>query len=306
MKGLIKMKKFVILTDSCSDLSGELRERYGIEYVPMHFSCDDKEYVADLDYGEISQKDFYNLMRDGKRVITAQANMEDYRKVFETYASEGVAVLSVSCSSALSASVKASYVAKDEVLKAYPEAKIVCIDTLMSCAGLGLIAMKASMMRDAGAELDEVAEWIEENKLCFHQEACIDSLTYLKRAGRVSAASAFFGGILSVKPIIISDAKGRNVAVEKVKGRRASIKRAAERFAESYVKSDLPIVVAHADCDEDAELFKSEIVAKLAELGDNDTQVLTEVIGPIVGASVGPGTIGVFFFGKEVTDGKDD
>ena len=100
--------------------------------------------------------------------------------------------------------------------------------------------------------------------------------------------------------------KGRNVAVEKVQGRRASIKRASERFAESYVKSDLPIVVAHADCDEDAELFKSEIVAKLAELGDSDTQVLTEVIGPIVGASVGPGTMGVYFFGKEVTDGKDD
>ena len=300
------MEKFVILTDSCSDLSGELRAKYDIEYVPMHFSCDDREYVADLDYKEISKRDFYNLMRDGKRIITAQANMEDYRRVFESYASAGVAVLSISCSSALSASVKASYVAKDEVLKSYPDAKIICIDSLMSCAGLALINIKAAMMRDAGAGIDEVAEWIENNKLAFNQEACVESLTYLKRAGRVSAASAFFGGILSVKPILISDAKGRNVAVEKVKGRRASIKRAAERFAEEYVKSDLPVIVSHADCAEDAELFKSEIVARLTELGDTSTEVLTEVIGPIVGASVGPGTMGVYFFGKEVTVGKDD
>ncbi len=302
------MEKFVILTDSCSDMSGELRAKYDVEYVPMHFSCDEREYVADLDYKEISQRDFYNLMRDGKRVITAQANMEDYRKVFESYAKDGVAVLSLSCSSALSASVKASYVARDEVMKEYPEAKIICIDTLMSGVGLALITIKASMMREAGVGIDEISEWIEKNKLCFHQEGCVDSLTYLKRAGRVSAASAFFGGILSVKPIIISDAKGRNIAAEKVKGRRASIKRLAERFADEYVPSELPIIFSHADCVEDAEVLKSEVIAKLNEKGINPDEITfyTEYIGPIVGASVGPGTVAVYFFGKEVTLGAEE
>ncbi len=302
------MEKFVIITDSCSDLSGELRDRYGIEYVPMYFSCDEREYAADLDYKEISQKDFYNLMRDGKRVITSQANKESYREVFRKYAEAGVGVLSVSCSSALSASVKASLVARDEVLTEFPNAEIVCIDTLMSGSGLGLIAIKASMMRESGATLAECAQWIEENKLNFHQEGCVDSLTYLKRAGRVSAASAFFGGILSVKPIIISDAKGRNIAAEKVKGRRASIKRLAERFADEYVSSELPIIFSHADCAEDAEALKSEVLAKLAEMGvDTDSLTFyTEYIGPIVGASVGPGTVAVWFYGKEVTLGSEE
>lgn len=302
------MKKFVILTDSCSDLTLELREKYDIDYVPMHFSCDDKDYVADLDYKEISAKDFYNLMRDGKRVITAQANTAQYLEAFEKYINEGFDVLSISCSSALSASVKASYAARDELLAKYPEAKIICIDSLISSIGEGLITIKAAELRAEGKSIDEVAEWIEENKLRFNQNGCPEKLTYLKQAGRVSAASAFFGGLLNIKPIIISDAKGRNVAVEKVKGRKASLIRAAELTAEEYESSDISIGISHADCEDEAKELLAVILEKLSAKGVDTSKVNTvfTYIGPIVGASVGPGTVIAYCYGKKVTYDAED
>ena len=291
------MKKFVIITDSCSDLEKEIREKYDISYVPMHFSFDDKDYVASLDWDEISAPDFYNVMRSGKRIYTAQVNANDYLAAFEGAINEGCDVLSISCSGMLSSSVKTSYSIRDSLLEKYPDAKIICIDACNSCSGLGLMCIKASEMRSEGLSIEQTAAWIEANKLKYNQEASVDKLIYLKQAGRVSAASAFFGGIFNVKPIIISDVCGRNAAIEKVKGRRTALLRLAERVVSEYdpeVKSE--IIVSHADAKEEAELVKSWIEEKLPE-----AVVKTAYIGPIVGASVGPGTISIYFFGKEVT-----
>ncbi|MBE6645647.1 MAG: DegV family protein [Ruminococcaceae bacterium] len=291
------MKKFVIITDSCSDLDKELRAKYDIQYVPMHFSIDGKDYVASLDWDEISAPDFYNVMRGGKRIMTAQVNANDYIAAFEDAINNGYDVLSISCSAALSASVKASYTVRDSLLEKYPDAKIICIDALNSCSGLGMICIAAAELRSEGKSIEETASWVEENKLKFNQEATVDKLTYLKQAGRVSAASAFFGGIFNVKPIIISDVGGKNAAIEKVKGRKTSIDRLAERFSEEY-EPGREIVIAHADCPADAELLKEAILGKLE---NKNVSVRTAYIGPIVGASVGPGTIAVYFYGKAVS-----
>lgn len=133
-----------------------------------------------------------------------------------------------------------------------------------------------------------------------NQECCVESLKYLKMAGRVSASSAFFGGLLNIKPLLISDAKGQNFAVEKVKGRKNSIDRVAARFAERY--EDVPyqhVFVSHSDCIEDAEYFKSALQTALP---DKNLDIHVGYIGPIVGASVGPGTLAVYFYGKKVTE----
>ncbi|MBQ7879722.1 MAG: DegV family protein [Clostridia bacterium] len=295
------MKKFVIISDSCCDLTKDLREKYDISYVPMHVVYDGEDHIADLDWAEISASDYYGIMRGGKRITTAQVSSEDYRTAFENAIKDGCDVLSISCSSALSASVTASYAVRDELMKKYPDAKIVCIDSLTSCMALGILCMTASELRAAGKTLDEVAAWVEEHKKDAHQEATPEKLNYLKQAGRVSAASAFFGGLLNIKPIIISDAQGRNLAVEKVKGRQTSIARLAERMQADIQPVDYQkIYVVHADCEEGAAALKKEIVARMPEL---EKDIQTSWIGPIIGASVGPGTIAVYFFGNKVTDG---
>lgn len=294
------MRKFVIVTDSSSDLGLNLREKYDIDYIAMRISYDDVDIPASLDWEYIPVKDFYNLMRDGKRIKTAQINVADYQKSFSAYLEQGVDVLYLACSSALSTSYANSVRVAEELMKEHPEAKIICVDAKNSCLGLGLMAIAASKMRARGQTIEEVAEYIEKNRLKMNQLATVDNLKYLKRAGRVSTASAVFGGLLQVKPIIISDAIGQNYACEKVKGAKNAMKRMVELFKDSYDKDgDFPTIgIVHAD----NEAAADELAAAAIEaLGDKNVEIITSYIGPIIGASTGPGTIAIYFFGKEVT-----
>lgn len=294
------MENFVIVTDSCADLEQQLRDKYQIEYIPMGFTINDKNYPADLDWKVIPVKQFYDIIRGGTRIITNQINEAAFTERFTKYLDEGKDVLYIACSSALSGSYKAGEEAAKKLNAKYEENKVVCVDSLMSCYGLGILCITASEMREWGKTIDEVAEWLEANKLTMNQECCVESLKYLKMAGRVSASSAFFGGLLNIKPLLISDAKGQNFAVEKVKGRKNSIDRVAARFAERY--EDVPyqhVFVSHSDCIEDAEYFKSALQAALP---DKNLDIHVGYIGPIVGASVGPGTLAVYFYGKKVTE----
>ena len=161
------------------------------------------------------------------------------------------------------------------------------------------MSTRASELRAEGKTIEEVADWVTANRKNVNQEFTVEKLTYLKQAGRVSAASAFFGGILSVKPIIISDINGNNAAVEKVKGRRASIQRIVERFKERYLSCEgQKVMITHADCREEAEELKQLIEEAIP---DKDVPIHIGYVGPIIGASAGPGTLGVCFIGKEVT-----
>jgi DegV family protein with EDD domain len=165
--------------------------------------------------------------------------------------------------------------------------------------GLGLLCIRASELRAEGKSIDEVASWLYEHRLTVNQECTVEKLTYFKQAGRVSATTAFFGGLLQIKPIVISDALGHNVAVEKVRGRKASIERIVERFKAEYESVPYQrIVVEHADCIEDAETLRNAIIEACP---DKDIEVPILPIGPTVGATAGPGTIAVLFYGKEVT-----
>ena len=289
------MKKFVVITDTCSDLDASLREEYGVEYLPMGYSLDGVGFEADLDWKHRSFKDFYDAMRAGKRFITAQVNTESFKNGFIKYIEEGYDVLYLSASSKLSSSIHASCVAREEVLKTHPNAKICCVDSLRSCHAEGLLAIRAAKMRDNGSTLEETVAWLEENKLTAHTEATVDKLTYLRQAGRVNAASAFFGGLLNIKPIIIGDAIGQNFAVEKVKTRKKSLLRLIERVEERYLENDYPVFVSHADSLEDAEYVRDILKEKLG------ADVRIGKVGPTIGATTGPGMIGVHFFGVKET-----
>ena len=294
------MKKFVIVTDSCADLNGELRKKYDIEYLCMRVIEGIVDRPADLDWDFMPVHGFYDKMRAGTRFTTAQITSSDYAEAFEKYIADGCDVLSISCSSALSGSYKASTVARDQVLAAHKDAKIICIDALNACIGLGLLCITASKLRAEGKSVEQTASFIESNKLKMNQLAFTDDLVYMKRAGRVAPTSAFFGGILKIKPIIISDANGQNVAVEKVKGSAQVKKRVIQMLSESYdVQFPYQIVaVSHADCEEEAKEFARSVKQALP---DKDVEFIFGYIGPIVGATVGPGTMAVYFYGKEVT-----
>ena len=295
------MRGFVIFADSTCDLGKDLRVKYNIDYVPMNYVVDDEEYVASLDWESHSAKEFYDIMRGGKRVFTTQVPKNRYIERFTETIEQGKDVLYIGCSSALSGSVNTAKIVAKELLEKYPQAKIFCIDSLCSSLGQGHLAIVASNMRSEGKSIDETAEFIESIKLKMNQRGTVESMNYLARAGRIKASKAFFGNLFGVKPLIISDRIGQNYAYKKVKGMnnaRLAIAQDIKDVADGVYDM---LYISHADCEEEANKIKDAVlsVAPFKE-------VYMNTIAPIVGASVGPGTVIVYCYGKEVTiEGKE-
>ena len=295
------MKEFVIFGDSTCDLNKDLRQQYNIDYVAMNYVVDDQEYVASLDWECHPVHDFYNLMRDGKRVFTTQVPKQSFVDAFTAVIESGKDVLYIGCSSALSGSVGTSQVVAEELKAQYPDAGIYCVDALNSSLGQGHLLITAAQCRAEGKSAAETAAYIESIRLQVNQFGTVDSMEYLRRAGRIKASKAFFGNLFGIKPIIISDVKGQNYAYKKVKGAanaRAAIAQSVLEAADGVYET---LYISHADDEEAANLLKEEILA-IAPFKN----VVFGYIGPIVGASVGPGTIIAYSFGKEVTiEGND-
>jgi len=291
------MKDYMILADTCSDLDSKRLKEIGAEMVHMHIFINDEDHLANNDWQDISVKDYYDIVRTGKRLNTAQADEAQFEKKFREAAEAGKDVLYIACSGALSATIKESLRAKETVEKEFPEIKIFCVDSLNACYSLGMLVEKACALRKEGLSVEENAKWVEENKFRYNESGSVDSLTYLKRAGRVTGFAAFFGGMLAIKPIIVLNRLGQNNAFEKVKGRKASYKRSAE-LINQYIDLELSndIHLCHADCEEDIKEF-AEILR--AELGDKKVNFLFSVIDPIIGCSVGPGTFIIDFAARE-------
>lgn len=290
------MKEFVIFGDSTCDLNKALREQYGIDYIPMNYVVDDQEYVASLDWESHPVHDFYNLMRDGKRVFTTQVPKQSYINAFTAAIEAGKDILYISCSSALSGSIGTALVVAGELKEQYPDAGIYCVDSLNSSLGQGHMLIMASQLRSEGKSAAEVASYIESIRLKVNQFGTVDSMEYLRRAGRLKASKAFFGNLFGIKPIIISDIKGQNFAYKKVKGAANARTAIAQQVVEAADGVYETLYISHADDEEAANALRDEILA-LAPFKN----VVFGYIGPIVGASVGPGTIIAYTYGKEVT-----
>ena len=291
------MRPIKIVTDSCSDLCKELRDKHGIEYVKMNTVHNEKETPASLDCGDEALKALYDLMRNGERITTTQVPTAEFSEKFTKLTNEGFDVIYISCSGALSGSVNTGKIVAKDIMAKNPEAKIACIDPLMACIGEGMIATKAAELVEEGKTFDEVVAYIEDNKLRMNQFCTVNTLDYLKRAGRVKASSAFFGNLFGVKPIIISDAKGQNTAIKKVKGRLASMDEIVNLLNDAMQgEEDRRVFVGHADCpQEEVDYLVNKVKEVIA-----GAEITVGYIGPVIGASVGPGAVVVYGWGKKV------
>ena len=297
------MSKFVIFTDSTSDLTTEQRKSHGIEYVRMLVNWTDKdkkfhETYADLDWTEMSPSEYYNLMRDGAVIMTSQVTEQEFDLKFIPHLEKGEDILYFACSSGLSASgALAERLFKEKYSKKFPERTIRVVDTLTSVMAEGTMVLDAAEMKEAGKSLEEIAQTIEKTRLSYNQSATVEDLSTLAKHGRVKAATAFFGNIFGVKPILISDAKGMNFAIEKAKGRRNALLRVASLAKERVIAPEKQVCyVCEADArPEDLEL----LVGQLKQIGFKD--VVVQKLGPIISASCGPATIGVYYKGQEET-----
>jgi DegV family protein with EDD domain len=295
------MRDYCIITDSSCDLDTATREELNIDYIKMILQYDDKETVCDLDWKEFSAKQFYDRMRAGTCFKTTQINEEAYITAFTPYLEKGWDILSLSCSSGLSGSVNSSLLARKTLLEKYPGAKIFCIDSLKGSYGLGLLAMGAAGLRKEGKSAEETARWAEDVKLQVNQVGTVDDMVYLKRAGRVTGTAALMCGILNIKPLIVVNSLGQNETVAKIRGRKASLAAIINKV-EVTIKNpgEQTVGIVHADCLDDALELKQSL---LKTVGCKDVRI--NYVGPIIGATVGPGMLGVYYFGYRVPDKKE-
>lgn len=290
------MRPVKIVTDSCSDLPKELRERYDIDYMMMNTVKDGKETPASLDWEFYSPKELYDTIRNGERVTTTQVPPAEFRKYFKAELEKGNDIVYIACSGKLSGSVNVGKVEAEAILKDYPEATICCIDSINACMGEGIVAIKASEMRDKGMTAKEIEAAILPIRNNVNQFVTVHNLNALKAAGRVTGSSAFFGNLLGVKPIIISDTVGNNTPIKKAKGRLNSFKEIVALTAEAVADEKNPVVyIVHADCEEEAK-----DLAEMVKEAIPGVQTYITYIGPIIGASIGADAIGLLSFGKNV------
>lgn len=286
------MREFVISVNSTVDLPRNWLEERNIPIIPLKYTIDGEMYT-DM-YG-LTSKEFFRKLRQGQMSVTSQVNPEEAKAALEPALREGKDVLHLGFSSGLSGTYNSMRIAGEELAEKYPEAKLIVIDTLCACLGEGLLLYKVLQLREKGKNINEIAEWVEENKLHICHNITVDDLNHLHRGGRVSKTTAVVGTLVQIKPIIQVDNKGTLQVIRKERGRKRSLNKIIDMAVEQSKgwKNDM-IMVTHGDCLEDAKY-----VAKLAKekLGAED--VLINNIGTVIGSHTGPGVVAIFFMGNE-------
>ena len=289
------MSQYIIMTDSSCDLPAGLAAELELEVLSLSVLIDGKSYVNYLDERDITFADCYAALRAGRNATTSAVNVEAFVQAMEPHLQAGEDILYLGFSSALSGTYNAGAVAAQQLAEKYPERKLYAVDTLSASMGQGLLVYLTVQQKRAGATIEQARDYAEAQKLHLCHWFTVDDLNHLHRGGRVSATSAVLGTVLNIKPVLHMDNEGRLIFMEKVRGRRNSIKRMLEKMRETAIEPEKQIVfMSHGDCLEDAEYLAGRI---REEWGVKD--VVINYVGPVIGAHSGPGTLALFFLGTE-------
>lgn len=288
------MNKFIITSDTTADLPKDYVEKNEIGILPMSFQMEGKDYSGDE---ELDIKEFYDKMRNGLMPTTSQINPTQAKSKFEEYLKNGYDVLHISFSSGLSGSYNNTRIASIELNDEYKNKKVVVIDSLSVSLGEGLLVNKAVELRNEGKSIDEVAVWLEENKIKVCQHFTVNDLNHLYRGGRVSRATAILGSVIGVKPIIHVDNEGKLIPIAKVRGRKQSLTKLIDNMEKtigSYKSENKTVFISHGDAYEEAVALGERIKEKFGV-----ESIMISPIGPVIGSHSGPGTVAVFFMGEK-------
>lgn len=292
------MYKVKIITDSCSDLTPELMEHYNIDYVQMSTVFEGVTSPASLAWTPEDVHKFYDIMRHGKRITTTQVPVDEFNRVFGKYLAEDYDIVYIACSSKQSGSVNTAHVLAEKLMSEHPGRTIVCVDSLNASMGEGMLAIEAAKINDGERSASEIADYVISQRKRVNEYCTVHSLDALRRAGRVKGSAAFFGNLMGVKPIIISDLDGEQAAFKKVKGRQTSMRELVSLLKDSIENAaQQTIYFVHADCSEQEVEFMKQLIREQIPCRD----VHVGYIGPIIGASIGPDAMVLLGFGKPVT-----
>ena len=285
------MSNYRIITDSCCDFPEEILSGLDIDMVHLTLLFRDKEMTNPTDE-EI--KTMYDALRAGESASTSAVNPEGWKTAIEPVLASGKDALVMAFSSGLSTTYQSAVIASQELMEQYPDRTVKVVDTLAASLGQGMYVWYACKKRDEGLSLEELYNWCEENKQNIAHWFTVDDLMFLKRGGRISAATAVVGTMLGIKPILHVDENGKLVSVSKTRGRKNALEAVAKKLADDGLPGENETVfISHGDCLEDAEY-----VAKICKEKYGVKNVIISYVGAVIGSHAGPGTVAFFFLGK--------
>ena len=290
------MRDYVILTDSCCDLSAEMAAELGLEVLPLSLQMGDRTYRNYLDGREIGFHEFYERVRSGELATTSAVNVGQFEDAMSAVLAGGRDILCICFSSALSTTYQSACIAAESVRARYPEGRIRVIDSLSASLGQGLLRYLTARkkLREAPT-MDELGDWVEANKLHICHWFTVNDLNYLKKGGRVSAATAFVGTMLSIKPIMHTSDEGKLTVVGKARGRKSSLNTLIDTVGRLGIDlQEQTMFICQADCQAEAEAVAAELKRRYGV-----KEVYINYIGPVIGSHTGPDTMGLFFVGTE-------
>lgn len=286
------MNEFVIVSDSTVDLPKEYLQSKQVPIISLSYIMDGVTY-EEMD--GLSHKEFFEKLRAGSLPTTSQINPEQAREALEPFAKEGKDILYIGFSSGLSGSYNSVRMAAEDLKEEYPDINIITIDSLCACMGEGLLLYKALELKEHGMSMEEIAKWVEANKLHICHNVTVDDLNHLHRGGRISKTTAVVGSMIKIKPIIHMSDEGKLVVIGKERGRKKSLVSIVDRMEKQMQGYDNDIVmITHGDCIEDAEFVKKQVEERFGI-----HNVMINGIGSVIGSYTGAGVVAVFFMGDK-------
>ncbi|MBQ9692839.1 MAG: DegV family protein [Clostridia bacterium] len=288
------MENLVIITDSGCDLSAEMLEELGVKVLPLTYTLNGTTYANNPDHREYDVSEFYKTIKSGAPVSTSAVNVGEFLDAFTEVLEEGKDFIYIGLSSGISATFQNANNAAEELKEKYPERKIAVIDSLCASMGEGLLVYLAVKKAEETEDFSEVVEYVSELRHNICHEFTVDDLGQLKRGGRISPAVAFVGSMLQIKPMLYVSPAGKLIPLDKVRGRRIALSKLAEITVSHCVDEDkTPIFISHGDCEDEALAVADIIKASMP-----GKKVVTNYIGPVIGAHSGFKTLAVFCVGN--------
>ena len=295
------MAEYCISCCSTADLTKEYFDKRGIRYVCFHYELGGTDYLDDLGQ-TMPPAELYRRMLAGEDVKTSQVSIGEYADFFRKIFDEGKDILHLTLSSGISGSYNSACIAAEQVREEYPNRKIYVVDSLAASSGYGLLVDTLADRRDAGESIDELYAWVCENKKKLQHWFFTSDLTFFIRGGRVSKAAGFVGGMLGICPLLNVDYEGHLTAREKVRTKKKVIQRIVQKMeenAEGGLAYSGKCYICQSECMDDAKAVAMLVESRFPNLNG---KVEIYPIGATIGSHTGPGTVALFFWGKERVD----
>ena len=286
---------YKIITDSCANLTDKQIEEYGVEILSLKYYIGETAYESYIKGEKIDYSNVYRILREKGKITTSLANREDCDKAILPVLEAGYDALILAFSSGLSGTCQNIINSAEDYREMFPDRKIIVVDTLAASMGEGLLVHYAVELQKQGKSMEEVAQWVEDNKLKLCHTFTLDDLFFLKRGGRLSGTSAVVGSLMNIKPLMYVANDGKLYVTGKARGRKAAMNHLIESVGEKGVDLENQIIfMVHGDCEDEARVIGEEVKKRY-----NVKDVVYNCLDPVIASHAGPGTLAIFFLGNE-------